>query len=491
MRPITVRVDNRIRVPIDGVDEQVLEKLRKACTHPNPAYAKKIALKFSTWGTPKTLCTWKDEGDALTLPRGAMKSVRQILKNAGIPVRYRDERVEGSILARPIAYVGHEPREYQHEAVRIALAKEQGIIRAATGTGKTTTALFLASQVGLNTLIIVPNKALLKQTMRVAEELLGLRGDRIGIIGGGKRRIRPITIAIQNSLWSSQVDEEVRDYFGCIIVDEGHHAAARTFSFVIDQFPARYRFAFSADERRNDRMECLVYDAFGDVLHETTREQAERMKAIVDVEVRIVPTDFRADWYVEEPDEDEGSNKDFKRLLDEMIVDKDRNDIIAEIVAEELDDGNSGIVLTHRRDHAFALDQALVGIGARCGRMLGGIGADAHEFDSTNLGLRNGDMNVGVGTYEALGEGIDLPAVEFGIASTHISNNKQRMNQVRGRLCRPSDGKVNGRLYVVYDRHVFGERSFANILAWNKTVKIKHRGKWVDARKFRRAIMAA
>lgn len=490
MHPVEVRVDSRIRIPLSAVDEEVLERLRKDCEHPNPEFGKRIALKMSVWKTPKFLRTWRNENGMLSLPRGAMKHVRKRLREKRIAYRVVDARTEGSmtVLRQPLKYIGHEPRVYQHEAARIALEKEQGIIRAATGTGKTTTALFLASQIGLNTLIIVPNTKLLDQTIRVAGELLGLHGDRIGQLGDGKRRLRPITIATQQTLWSKHGDTEIQEYFGAVIVDEAHHAAARTFAQVIDQFACRYRFAFSADERRNDRLECLVYDAFGDILHETTREHAEEMKAIVDVEVRIVMSDFRADWYRDAEDVDD---KDFDKLLIEMTTNDDRNALIVDTAMNEIEEGHQGIVLTHRREHAFLLDTSLIGRGARCGRMLGGKGADANEFEMTNKGLRDRVMNVGVGTYEALGEGIDLPDIQFGIATTHIAKNKQRFNQVRGRLCRPGEDKTHGRLYVIFDRYVFDEHVFANILAWNRTVKIRHRGKWVDARKFKRAIMAA
>lgn len=489
MRPVVVRVDNRIRVPLEGLDNDLVAQMKKSCEHPNPEFAKRRAMNKSTWNTPRILRTWREEDGCLTFPRGAMKRVRRRLRDANVGYRVVDERIEGSLLIRPIAYVGHEPRPYQHDGARAALEREQGIVRAATGTGKTTTALFLASQIGLNTLIVLPNKKLFDQTIRVAGKLLGLTGDRIGMYGDGKKRLRPITCATQQTLWASKVPDEVRDYFGAVIIDEAHHAAARTFAQVIDQFPARYRVAFSADERRNDRMECLVYDAFGDVLHETSREDAERFKAIVDVEVRIVMSDFRADWYRNAAEADD---KDFDRLLIETTAHEKRNKLITRTAVDEVEAGHQGIVLTHRREHAFALDRMLIGRGVRSGRMLGGQGADAHEFDSTCKGLLERSMSVGVGTYEALGEGIDLPDIQFGIATTHIANNKQRFNQVRGRLCRPGEGKTHGRLYVIFDRFVFDEQMYSNIVAWNKTVKVKHRGQWVDARLLkRRDVLAA
>ena len=261
-----------------------------------------------------------------------------------------------------------------------------------------------------------------------------------------------------------------------------HNCAASTFQVTVDQFPARFRLAFSADEKRKDRKEFLIYDAMGDVIHETTREECEDSGAVVDVEVRIVPTDFDAPWYREE--------QDFNKLLDAMTSDERRNAIVLACAREELAMGEQVILCTHRREHVRALDRALVAAGVRSGCMLGGQDAsDSAEFDSTRAGLRDGSMQAGVGTYGALGEGIDLPAVAVGVAVTPIASNKQKFGQFRGRLCRPSEGKKQGRLYVPFDRRVFDERMLSNIFAWNKTVKVKQRGRWVDAREHKRAIM--
>jgi superfamily II DNA or RNA helicase len=480
----TIVVDNRIRVPTEGIDAETVSQLKKACEHANPEFAKKRAMGYATYNVPAILKTWKETRTEISLPRGAMKRARKILKAQGVETRVVDRRTEGSILTRPLRYVGHEVRTYQREAAILALAREQGVIRAATGSGKTTTAIWLAALTGLNTLIILPSVKLLDQTVEVTEQLLGLKGTQIGIVQASTRRLRPVTVATQQTLWSRGVDAELKEFFGTVIVDEAHHAAARTFGESIDEFPARYRFAFTADERRKDRMEFLVYDAFGDVLHETGRETCEASGAVVDVEVRIVPTDFAAPWYREE--------QDFNRLLDEMTLDEERNGICVDLAREELAAGEQVIVLSHRRDHVRELDRVLSSRGIRSGCMLGGQdAADEQEFEATRAGLRSGHVRAGVGTYGALGEGIDLPAVAVGIATTPIASNRQKFNQVRGRLCRPSQGKTQGRLYVPFDRRVFDERMLNNIFSWNRTVKIKRGGSWVDARPHRRAIMRA
>lgn len=484
---LVVRVDSRIRMSADALDADTIMRLKKACEHVNPDFAKKRSMGYATYNVPAVVKTWKHEvtarGSTLTFPRGAMSRVREQLAKSHVAFRVVDARSEGSVLAKPLQYVGHDPRSYQREAAAAALKREQGVIRAATGSGKTTTLLWLAAHVGLNSLVILPSVKLLDQTVEVAGKLLGLHGPQIGVLQGAKRRLRPLTVATQQTLWSRSVDDEVRDYFGAVFIDEAHHAAAKTFGESIDQFPARYRFAFTADERRKDRKEFLVYDAFGDVLHETSREKCEEVGAVVDVEVRILLTNFRAEWYAGDPD--------FNKLLEAMTSDEERDGIAITHALDELRSGEQLIMLTHRREHAHALERALVVNGIKSGCMLGGAGADGVEFDRSRTGLRDGSVRAGVGTYEALGEGIDLPAVAVGFATTPIATNKQRFNQVRGRLCRPSEGKTHGRLYVMFDRHVFDERAYANILAWNRTVKVFWHGQWVDARSAKRVIMSA
>lgn len=455
---------------------KVVERLKKACTHDNPDYAKRMAMGYAVYNVPPKIKTWKVEGSTLTLARGVMQRVRDVLKDDNITYNLVDQRSEGAPNLKPLKYEGFPLRPYQQDAVREAMKKEQGIVRASTGSGKTTTVFALASEIGLNVLVILPSAKLLDQWMERAKSDLGLNPQDVGVLQAGKRRLRPLTVATQQTLWSRGVDKELKEFFGAVMIDEAHHLAARTPQEAIDAFPARYRIAFSADERRKDRKECIIYDVCGSIIHETGREACEKVGAVVDVEVRIVPTQFRADWY--------RNDQDFNKLLDEMTNDPERNSIITDIANEELEQNEQVIILSHRRDHARHLDLQLVTKGIRSGCMLGGQDAgDEKEFENTRNGLRSGEVRAGVGTYGALGEGIDLPAVAVGIAGTPISTNKQKFNQVRGRLCRPSVGKKNGRLYVLFDGNVFDTYVMKNILAWNKTVKILRNGKWVDARK--------
>lgn len=479
----TITVDSRIRIPVAGLSEDLLSRLRRGCTHKNPDVAKQRAMGRFYTSLPAEICTWRNEGATLTLPSGAMARVRAAFNDAKVSFRVVDRRQEGAMVVskNALRYRGFPLRGYQVEMIEHAYAKERCVIRASTGSGKTVAAFALAAKIGLNTLVVLPNAKLLQQWLKRAKHDLGLDPNRVGIIRGAKRTLRPLTLATQQTLWSRKIDEELQDFFGAIIVDEGHHAAARTFMQTIDSFPARYRVAFTADERRKDRKEFIVYDLVGEVAHEVSREECERVGAIVDVDVRVVFTDFSFDSY--------RMNSDFNALLDAMTINSDRNKIALDIALDELRGGEQAILFTHRREHARDIDRALLSRGVKSGCLLGAQEAgDEQEFEEMCVRLNDGSARAGVGTYQAAGEGIDLPAVTVGVAMTPIGTNRQLFNQVRGRFCRisPETGKSEGRLYVLHDQRIFDERVLRNIVAWNRTVNVLVGEKWIPGKEFLR-----
>jgi superfamily II DNA or RNA helicase len=247
--------------------------------------------------------------------------------------------------------------------------------------------------------------------------------------------------------------------------------------------PARYRIGVSADVKRKDRKEPLMHDLFGDVAVDVDRDDLIRSGHVLDVEVRAVPTAFAAPWYGmrDENDSTDTREIDFMRLVREMSDDPARNDQIVRIALEEVRAGHQVLVMAHLREHCMRLGQLINAGGARCGYLIGGDDSAA-EFASTAAGLKNGTMRVGVGTYKAVGMGLDLPQVSVGIAATPIAANRQFFGQVRGRICRTSKGKTVARLYVLLDANVF-PRHVKNMAAWNSTVMVLERdGSWVSAR---------
>lgn len=494
---VSILIDNRLRIALDALPEVVVDELKARCTYDNPARRKleqmvrgasgkkRAAMAYALKKEPAEVRTWEEAGGVLSLPRGALAKVRAVLTAHGLGWRYEDRRVLGDpglgMHYRWGAPPHHKPdpraddggalRWYQVEAVEACRARQNCLLRAPTGSGKTSTLIGFIAAVGLPTLVVIDSVELMRQwTMRLVAEL-GLDEGDIGIIAGGVCRLAPITLATRQSLLSRATT--LSRTFGVVIVDEVHRAAATTFMSVVDAFAARYRIGASADETRKDGKEFLVYDVFGEVAHEVTREELIEAGAVLDVECRVIPTDFRADWYVHQR-ETTGS-PDFNRLLDRMVADVGRNALVVEAARAELDAGEQVLVLSQRVEHAAALAKTL---GA--GLMLGGEERRA-EREKAIDDMRTGALRAAAGTIQAMGQAIDLPSVGRGILATPVGSNRQLYGQIRGRLCRPQAGKT-AVIYVLWDQHVSGAAPLKRMLEWNRSVLVRDGTEWTNGR---------
>lgn len=489
---IVAVVDSRIWLP-PKIPRALGKALRERFKHHNPDFHKKNRMGYSTWGIPRHITTHDKRTDALgerlTLPRGGMSALREIAADLGIRLRWIDRRTSSPVTFPRFVVDPDDPskalRPYQAEAVAAALKREQGVIRAPTGSGKTIAALAFLHEAGERALVIMRDGNLLKQWLEVAEGCLGIPRKEIGIVRGG-RKYRPgaaLTLALQQSLYrkGNKLDELLAaEPFGVVLVDEVQTVAAKTFLEVIDRFPCRYRIGFSADETRRDKKEFLIYDEIGPVIHEIDREELEELGVVHPVTVRVVPTDFRANWYrTAEPGE-----RDFGRLIDEMVEDDARNELLLELLEAVVAAGEvPALVFTHRRDHAAALEHELdVNRGVRAGLLLGGTGADGIRFEEDKDRILSGDLKMACGTFQAIGQGHNFPVIRAGICSTPISaGNPQFFGQVRGRICRTSEGKSAATLYYLWDVAVFPDQ-LRVLKTWNHgRVEILEGDRWVAA----------
>lgn len=474
MKMVNIDVDSRLRLLARDLSDDTLEEITDAFTHRNPEFYKKQAMGFWVGDMVDEICTWDVYDGELSLPRGATAKLRTILKRNNIKFKFVDHRTEGNPgLRGQIPEHSVQLWDYQDEAVEAGIARENCLIRAPTGSGKTTAALALASRVNLPTIVIVYNGGLFDQWVQRCINELGLEKRDIGQIRGGKFKLAPITIAMQQSLnkLTDEKWEQINDTFGCVVCDEVQRFAARTFLATIDRFTARYRIGISADETRKDRKEFLVYDVFGLVAYKVKRDELVRRGFVHDVKVCIIPTEFDADWY--HIALDEGAVPDHNRLLDEMTRDEQRNDLIMRWALAEVNDGNQVLAFSHRRDHCSALGGLAVAHGHIAGLLLGGqSAADTKEFERTVERIKAGELWFAAGTYQAIGQGIDLPSASRGMATTPIATNRQVFGQARGRLCRKDEGKSDAVMYYFWDQHIFGIEHVRNLAKWNDDVDV-------------------
>tara|TARA_Y100000034_G_scaffold66224_1_gene79922 strand:+ start:2880 stop:4373 length:1494 start_codon:yes stop_codon:yes gene_type:complete len=486
MAPIEIRIDSRVRLRVAGLGEELAAELRDVFTHNNPQYHRIKSMGFYTKEKP-FIKTWVDEvdssGDAwVSVPRGGMGAVRELLRDSELKWKVLDLRTQGSAsLAGKIPQHRIALWDHQRGAKVAAIAKENCLLRAPTGSGKTTAAIAIASALQLPTIVIVWSGTLFKQWAQRLVAELGIAPEDVGVVRGKVTKLRPVTIAMQQTLnkRSDKQWRELNDAFGVVICDEVQRFAAKTFMSTIDRFSARYRIGISADHTRKDRKEFLTYDMFGDVAHEVKRETLINKGIVHDVVVRVVPTEFEASWYVEQrvnPQE----TPDFNRLLDEMVGDDERNGLAAEQVIVDEARGETVIAMSHRREHCEELRRAVVPTCGDVGLMLGGKESEA-ELERSKAALTSGDMKCAVGTIQAIGTGTDIPAATRGVIVTPLANNKQLWGQVRGRFCRTTEGKSGAELIYLWDREVFGWSHLENLCKWNSQVFVWHNSWWVEA----------
>lgn len=463
-----VLVDSHLSFNTEGLDPEWLDELKTEFTHSNPKWHKAKAMGFRPPASePKTYRTYQEQGAELRLPRGGVARLRNWFAEHGIDYRFADHRVA----AKPVRHLpAHrvELWEHQREAVDAVLRYESGIIRSPTGSGKTTAAIAAAVEVGLQTLIVVWSSNLFEQWRERLVDELGLKRSEVGTIRGAKATLKPITIAMQQTLNSRGV-APIAHEFGAVFCDEVQRFAAKTFMATIDALPARYRIGISDDETRADKKEFLIYDTFGPVIAEIDRDELIERGVIHDVEIIVVPTPFDHPPY--RAARDAGATPDFNGLLEAMTEARERNDRAADLVAMEVANGRQALVFSHRVEHCLRLDAALAARDVPSGVMLGGE-EFADRFSESRAMMISGRQRAAVGTIQAIGQGMDIKSVDRGVLATPIASNRQLMRQVTGRLCRAASGKADAALYVLHDSRVFGDYPILNLLRWYKRVNV-------------------
>ena len=506
----TITIDNRVRVTTAELEPEVVSEIKAAFEHSNPDFFRREKIGISTWGVGRKIRMWEKTPTQIEVPRGGLARVIAILEGHGVDRHFIDARTEGVALVKRIP--DHRVALWSHQArlVDVAIAVQQCILRAPTGSGKTSLAFAIAARLKLPTLVIVSTRALFDQWVRRAQVELGLKKKDIGVIQAKRRNLKPLTIAMQKTLAVQGVDAELAEFFGVVLCDEVQLFAAKTFIEAVDPFKSKYRIGISADHRRKDRKEFLVHDLFGAVAAEVSRSDLIDSGIIVDTEVRVVPTDFEASWYgVPETDVPEGDvlepkfwenvfpkrsdppppfeepkEIDWDRLLSEMTLSEERNAKILWAVDQGRLHSKQVIVMSHRREHCRHLDLLIARSNIQTGFLIGGEDYKS-QFVQTREAFEKGQIEVAVGTFQAIGYGIDLPKAEVVVCATPIASNKQLFAQVRGRVCRSAKGKSESWMYYLWDRRLYGLGHIRNLVRWNRgRVVIWDNTQWIEAKQF-------
>jgi superfamily II DNA or RNA helicase len=322
----------------------------------------------------------------------------------------------------------------QEEAVRQMFKHEQGQIIRPPGTGKTQIALAFIARCQTRSLVLVHTKDILNQWVDYARK--AIPDLEIGIIQGKKCEIGHMTIAtvqtIKRYTEPSAKKKKFWQQFGAVIVDEGHHGAAKTWEAILNSCPAYYRFGFTASPTRADGMHPALKFLIGPVIH--------RQKFSSPVPLTVVPVKtkfyypYRGQW-------------DWTNMVTALTLDDERNDRIAKIADREAQRGKSVLVLSRRIEHL----ERIAGRLTERSEILTGSRRDADRkriLDS----FRAGEIPIVLATQLA-DEALDVPRLDR-ILLVHPGKHEGRIIQQIGRAIREHPDKRNAVIFDVIDPKV-------------------------------------
>ena len=185
------------------------------------------------------------------------------------------------------------PRPYQKEALAAwGRAHARGVVVLPTGAGKTVLALMAVEAMGVSALVVVPTIDLLHQWHDTLCARFGLDEAEVGMIGGGFRTRRPLTVITYDS--AAMPRRDLGDV-GLLVFDEAHHLPSALYRTVAERCPAPFRLGLSATLERSDGRHDDLRELIGPTVYERQPSTLARDKHIADYKVQRVYVDLTDD----------------------------------------------------------------------------------------------------------------------------------------------------------------------------------------------------
>lgn len=403
---------------IRGLTTDPLRKLRKILSYETNPTASYFSGGFSR---PRYLMD--KQGN---FPTGLLNRVRKFLTEHNITYTQQSKCKKPSNtnnLFNPV--VNLAPYKWQLDAVNAIKDSHRGGIVAATGTGKSLVIALIASRLNVKTLVVVPSLGIKKQLKTSLNSIFGPNQNII------VENIDSITL--QHDL----------DY-DCLIIDECHHAAAKTYQ-VLNKAAWNniyYRFFLTATFFRNQQNEQLLFEGIaGQVIYELTIKKAILEKYIVPIE---------SYYYEIKPQENDYYT--WSEVYSKLVVNNNsRNKLISELLERLSQQEIPSLCLVKEISHGVILSN-LTGIPFASGQ-----DKDTREYIEQ---FNSGQIKSLIGTTGILGEGIDTKPAEY-IVIAGLGKAKSAFMQQIGRGVRTYKGKETCKIILFKDKsHKFCLRHY-------------------------------
>jgi superfamily II DNA or RNA helicase len=370
------------------------------------------------------------------MPRGCIDAVLEFINSYHVPFTIRDMRSIGHPIAVKFCGTLYDD---QAEALEVMLQHDVGTLKANPSFGKTVVGAALIARRQVSTLIVVHRKYLIKQWRKRLKRFLGLDDSQIGQLGGPKSKPTGIIdIVMMPSLGRLKEIESISENYGQVIVDECHHLAAKTFEAGLNSLKSRYFVGLSAQPKRSDGRQPLVFMCAGNIRYISKRPLGAPQDLTVTSKVRTRHIDLP-------------TTANTTELHSHLVEDQERTQWLVEQALAAYARGRQVLLLTGRKAHSKAIAEALEGKVEQ----LFVLSSEAKEKAREDViaameALPVETPRVLVSTWQLVGEGFDHAALNTLILCLPFSW-EGTVEQCAGRLDRYLPDKLNAEIFDPVD----------------------------------------
>jgi superfamily II DNA or RNA helicase len=415
--------------------------------------------------------------ESLSYPTGLFSNVDEFCEKHNLLYNIIDKR-HLPAKKEPLPIYDKKLRDYQSETVSKALDAERGIIKIATGGGKTLIAGAIIAELNLPTLFIVNSIDLLEQTYDVFKSILR---HEVGRIGGGYCNILDINICTiqtlcnslgikydpidkeyttkekigQNVLSKKQEISRLIENVDMIIIDETHHQRANSYVDLLSYAKnSYYKFGLSGTPYKFDSTDIILNAYMGrEIINIDASFLIDRGYLVQPDIYFLDPNDLSEYTYLK------GSfNSVYKKWI---VNNRDRNNLILRSLERLLELDKITLITTTLIEHGELLLEMIQKELKVDAAFIKGEVKKERRKELLDL-IRQRKLKVLIGTSLA-DEGLDLPALDAAIMSGGGKSLIKSLQRV-GRTLRPypsveDNQKKNAIIIDFYDhlRYLTGQ----------------------------------
>ncbi len=384
----------------------LINHIKRMASFVNPEFYIRQSLRKSTYNTPRIISLFEQNERYIIVPRGLTEKIKKYFKAHKATLLMEDKRIKGKIVKPTF---GLTMRKEQKVAFDAICKKENAILIAPPGFGKTAIASAIIVKRAVSTLILVHKTTLLEQWLERLVQYFDVDPKSIGQLGKGKKRITGlIDIATIQSLRNRP---EMIENYSQVIIDEVHHIPAVSFEVTLKIFRVKYVLGLSATPKRKDGMHPIMFMQCGEIAHEVKSKPTQVHE--------LVSINTNYDTFQDS----------FALMLNEILEDEERNRLIVGEI-EKLKEKNI-LILSERIEHLNMLYHKLDAMNIKALLLHGGL---SHKVQKEALkDAQNARIILSTSSY--MGEGLDFSHLDTIVFTMPISY-EGRMVQYLGRIGR-------------------------------------------------------